>query len=248
MLQTGAKQLLHQAIQAELSSFMANFAGQTDQQGRPLVVRNGYLPQRKIVTGIGSIPIQVPKVRSRGDEAVCFRSSMLPPYVRRSKSVDVALPWLYLKGISAGDMKPALSALLGSESKGLSASVINRLKTQWHDDYEQWRRRRLDKDKWVYLWVDGIYSNLRDDDKLCALVVIGANAQGQKRLLAVEDGVRESKQSWREVLLDLQARGLKDFKLAIGDGALGFWAAVSEIYPDTKRQRCCGSQDSECPQ
>ena len=238
MLQTGARQLLHQAIEAELSTFMTAFSNQTDEQGRPLVVRNGYLPERDIVTGIGSIPVKMPKVRSRGDEPVCFRSSMIPPYVRRSISVDVALPWLYLKGVSAGDMKPALSALLGSESKGLSDSVIHRLKTQWYDDYEQWRKRTLSKDKWVYLWVDGIYSNIRGNDKLCALVVIGANSQGQKRLLAVDDGVRESKQSWREVLLDLKARGLDDFKLAIGDGALGFWSAVSEVYPDAKRQRC----------
>ena len=160
-------------------------------------------------------------------------------YIRRTKSLDVALPWLYLRGISTGNMKDALSSLLGDQAKGLSPSVVSRLKQQWLSEYQQWRQHSLTKEQWVYLWVDGIYSGLRGEDgKLCALVVIGVNSQGQKKLLAIEDGVRESKQSWREVLLDLKQRGLKSFKLAIGDGALGFWSALDEVYPTVKQQRC----------
>ena len=169
-----------------------------------------------------------------------FRSALVPPYVRRAKSVEAVLPWLYLHGVSTGNMQEALAALLGPEAAGLSASAVARLKACWTEEYRLWRRSKLSKDRWVYLWVDGIYSGLRaEDQRLCALVVIGVNERGQKKLLAIEDGVRESKQSWREVLLALKGRGLTiPPRLAVGDGALGFWAAVREIYPETRPQRC----------
>ena len=169
-----------------------------------------------------------------------FRSALVPPYVRRAKSVEAVLPWLYLHGVSTGNMQEALAALLGPEAAGLSASAVARLKGCWMEEYRSWRRAKLGRDRWVYWWVDGIYSGLRaEDQRLCALVVIGVNERGEKKLLALEDGVRESKQSWREVLLELKGRGLTiPPRLAVGDGALGFWAAVREIYPETRPQRC----------
>jgi len=190
-------------------------------------------------TGIGPISVKVPKVRSRDGEPVTFRSALVPPYVRKTRSLEAALPWLYLKGVSSGEMQAALEVLVGPEASGLSAATVSRLKKQWGEEYQAWCNSRLDKDEWVYLWVDGIHSGLRaEDTKLCALTVIGVNAQGKKQLLAIEDGARESTQSWREVLLKLQSRGMNVPKLAIGDGALGFWAALDEIYPQTRQQRC----------
>ena len=163
----------------------------------------------------------------------------MPPYVRKTASLEAAIPWLYLKGISTGDMQPALEVLVGPAAKGLSASTVARLKQIWREEYDIWRQRRLETDQWVYLWVDGIYSGLRaETQRLCALVVIGMNAHGEKHLLALEDGIRESTQSWREVLLNLKARGLVSPALAIGDGALGFWAALEEVFPGTRHQRC----------
>ena len=240
LLQTGAKQLIHKAVEAELAELLAQYAQVTDAEGRAAVVRNGHLPEREIVTGIGPVKVKVPKVRSRIDEQVVFRSTRVPPYVRRAKTLDAALPWLYLKGISTGQMQEALEVLVGPEAKGLSASVVSRLKSQWREDYAAWCQRRLDKDRWVYLWADGIYSGLRaEGSRLCALVVIGVNDRGEKHFLVIEDGVRESTQSWREVWLDLKHRGLETPpELAVGDGALGFWAALEEIYPPTRSQRC----------
>ncbi|GJL56740.1 MAG: IS256 family transposase [Nitrospirales bacterium] len=168
-----------------------------------------------------------------------FHSALVPPYVRKTRSLEAALPWLYLKGISTGEMQAALEVLVGPEAQGLSASTVARLKQTWRSDYETWRQRGLEKEDWVYLWVDGIYSGLRaDEHRLCALVVIGVTSQGEKQLLAIEDGGRESTQSWREVLLHLKARGLKAPTVAVGDGALGFWSALEEIYPTTRQQRC----------
>jgi putative transposase len=169
-----------------------------------------------------------------------FHSRLVPPYVRRAKSVEVALPWLYLHGISTGDMREALAALVGAEAVGLSAAVVARLKGRWMEEYRLWRSSKLGSERWVYLWVDGIYSGLRaEHERLCALVVIGVNERGQKKFLAIEDGVRESKQSWRELLIALKGRGLTiPPKLAVGDGALGFWAALEEVYPETRHQRC----------
>lgn len=240
LLRTGAKRLIQQAVEAELNELLTAHAGETNPEGRAAVVRNGYLPEREVMTGVGPVGVKVPKVRSRGEETVVFRSSLVPPYVRRAKTLDAALPWLYLKGISTGQMSEALEVLVGPEAKGLSASVVSRLKSTWYAEYEAWRESRLERDRWVYLWVDGIYSGLRaEGQKLCALVVIGVNERGHKRFLAIEDGVRESTQSWREVLLALKGRGLeRPPEVAVGDGALGFWAALDEVFPATRHQRC----------
>ncbi len=239
LIRMGAQQLIAQALTAEVADLLATYADQQDAQGHARVVRSGHHRPREIQTGIGPVTVQVPKVRSREGEAVTFRSALVPPYVRKTRSLEAALPWLYLKGISTGEMQGALEALVGPEAKGLSASTIARLKQVWREEYETWRQRRLDDDQWVYIWVDGIDSGLRaETQRLCALVVIGVNRQGEKHLLAIEDGVRESTQSWREVLLHLKARGMNAPALAVGDGAMGFWAAVEEIYPTTRQQRC----------
>lgn len=207
--------------------------------GRAGVVRNGYLPEREIQTGLGPVTVRIPKVRVKTGEPVTFRSALVPPYVRKTRSLEAALPWLYLKGVSSGEMEAALEVLVGPEAKGLSASTVSRLKQSWAQEYQEWQKSRLDKERWVYVWADGVYSGLRvEQTKLCALVVIGVNDRGEKRLLAIEDGVRESTQSWREVLLKLKARGLNVPRLAIGDGAMGFWAALEEVYGDTRQQRC----------
>ena len=215
MLKTGAQQLIHQAVQAELAVFMELYSNQSTGDGRASVVRNGYHPEREILTGIGSVPVKMPKVRCRDGKPVTFHSALVPPYVRKAKSVEASLPWLYLKGIS-------------------------RLKQEWGQEYQQWQHKPLDKDQWVYIWADGIYSGLRSEDtKLCALVIIGVNERGQKHFLAIEDGVRESTQSWREVLLKLKHRGMNAPQLAIGDGALGFWKALDEVYTATTRHQLC---------
>ena len=239
VLRIGAQQLLQQAVEIEVASFLSEFQERRLGNGRAAVVRSGHQPEREIQTGIGPLTVQVPKVRSRDGEPVTFRSALVPPYVRKTRSLEAALPWLYLKGVSSGEMQAALEVLVGPEASGLSAATVSRLKKQWGEEYQAWCNSRLDKDEWVYLWVDGIHSGLRaEDTKLCALTVIGVNAQGKKQLLAIEDGARESTQSWREVLLKLQSRGMNVPKLAIGDGALGFWAALDEIYPQTRQQRC----------
>lgn len=240
LLREGAQRLVAQAVQAEFEDFLARFSGERIEDGRSVVVRNGFQPEREVLTGLGPVAVRVPKARSRTGEPAVFHSRLVPPYVRRAKSVDAVLPWLYLHGVSTGNMQEALGALLGPEAAGLSAPVVARLKNRWMEEYRLWRRAKLGKDRWVYLWVDGVYSGIRaEDERLCALVVIGVNERGQKKLLAIEDGVRESKQSWREVLLALKGRGLAiPPSLAVGDGALGFWAALREIYPETRQQRC----------
>lgn len=239
LIRSGAQQLLTQALQAEVTDLLATYADQRNEQGRARVVLSGHHPKRDIQTGIGPVTVQVPKVRSRQGKPVTFHSALVPPYVRKTASLEAAIPWLYLKGISTGEMQPALEVLVGPEAKGLSASTVARLKQIWREEYVSWRHRRLDADQWVYIWVDGIYSGLRaEEQRLCALVVIGMNAHGEKHLLAIEDGIRESTQSWREVLLNLKARGLAAPALAIGDGALGFWGALEEIFPGTRHQRC----------
>ena len=239
LIRTGARRLIAQGLEVEVSELLARFCGVQDEQGRAAVVRNGYQPEREIQTGVGPVTVQVPKVRSRTGEPVVFRSALVPPYVRKSASLEAALPWLYLKGISTGEMQSALEALLGPQAKGLSPATVSRLKQHWGEEYEVWRQKRWDKDRWVYIWVDGIYSGLRaEQQRLCALVVVGVNERGEKHFLAIEDGVRESTQSWREVLLGLKHRGLPAPELAVGDGALGFWAALEEVYPQTRQQRC----------
>lgn len=239
LLRYGARELLVKAIKAELEEVMTAFEGQKTSEGRSRVVRSGYHPQREILTGIGKVEVQVPKIRARQGEPVSFNSSLVPPYVRKSKSLEAAIPYLYLKGISTGQMQVALEALCGENAKGLSPSTVSRLKQSWEQEYKDWACRKI-TGQWVYIWADGIYSSLRGDEgRLCCLVVIGVDAYGKKQFLAIEDGVRESTQSWREVLLSLKQRGLTTSpKLAIGDGALGFWAAISEIYPKTIHQRC----------
>lgn len=239
VIRAGARKLIAQALEAEVTELLSAFGDQHDANGRARVVRNGYQPEREIQTGIGPVMVQVPKVRSRQGHAVRFHSALVPPYVRKSRSLEAALPWLYLKGISTGEMQAALEVLVGPEAKGLSASTVARLKQTWRAEYEAWRQRRFDQDRWVYIWVDGIYSGLRaEHQRLCALVVIGVNEHGEKHLLALEDGLRESTQSWREVLVDLQARGMNPPELAIGDGAMGFWTALGELSPTTRQQRC----------
>ena len=240
LLRQGARQLLAQAVEAELEAFLASYSGLEDEQGRRAVVRNGYLPERQVTTGIGEISVRVPKTRDRSGSGVHFRSSLIPPYLKRAKSVETLLPVLYLKGISTGDFQEALEALLGEDAKGLSATTISRLKSVWQSEYEAWTKRNLSQSRYVYLWADGIYFNVRsDDDKQCILVLIGASANGTKEFVAISDGYRESEQSWLEVLVSLKARGLHTApKLAIGDGALGFWKALSQVYGSTRHQRC----------
>lgn len=239
LIRDGAQHLIAEAVQAELEELLESLSTQRTAAGRRRVVRNGHHPAREVLTGVGPVEVQVPKVRAREGEPVSFHSCLVPPYIRRSASLDAAIPWLYLRGVSSGQMRSALEALVGRQAKGLSAHVVTRLKREWEHEYKSWGQRRLD-DEWVYLWADGIYSGLRGDaGKLCVLVVIGVNARGQKHFLAIEDGVRESKQSWREVLLELKRRGLgRPAKLAVGDGALGFWSALEEVYPTTRQQRC----------
>lgn len=239
MLRAGAQQLIQQAVEAELQDLLAQHAQSRTDAGTAGVVRNGYLPERDLQTSLGPVPIKIPKVRSKTGEPVTFRSALVPPYIRKTKTLEAALPWLYLKGISTGEMGSALEVLVGPDAKGLSASTVSRLKQVWSQEYDSWNERRLDKDHWVYLWADGVYSGLRaEQTKLCALVIIGVNERGEKHFLAIEDGVRESTQSWREVLLNLKSRGLNVPKLAIGDGAMGFWAALEEVLPETRQQRC----------
>ncbi len=239
LLRNGARRLIAEALEAEVTELLEGFRGRQDEQGHAVVVRNGYQPEREVQSGIGPVTVKVPKVRSRGGEVVVFRSALVPPYVRKTASLEAALPWLYLKGISTGEMQAALEALVGPQAQGLSASTVSRLKRRWAAEYDVWRRRRWDCDRWVYIWADGIYSGLRAErQRLCALVVVGVNERGEKHFLAIEDGVRESTQSWREVLLGLKQRGLQAPELAVGDGALGFWAALEEIFPKTRQQRC----------
>jgi putative transposase len=240
LLRQGARGLIEKAVEAELQLLLDQYGNVTDLSGRRAVVRNGYLPEREILTGLGAVPVRVPKVRDRSGSGVKFNSALVPPYVRKAQRVEAALPWLYLRGISTGDMQEALSVLLGEDAKGLSPAVVSRLKAQWSEDYLDWNRRDLSEERYVYVWADGIYSALRGEDgRLCLLILIGVNEQGEKRLLALSDGYRESKASWLGLIQDLQARGLKTPpSLAVGDGALGFWAALDEAWPQTRCQRC----------
>ena len=246
VVRSGAQQILQQAIEAEVQEFLQQHQDRRDAQGNRLVVRNGHQPARKIVTGAGALEVRQPRVRDNSPakgERVQFSSAILPAYLRRSKSIEEFIPWLYLRGISTGDFSEALHKLLGEPAKGFSPNVIVRLKEQWTAEYEQWSRRSLAGKQYVYLWADGIHVNVRLEDtenkQQCLLVLMGATAEGHKELLAVQDGYRESTQSWTELLVDLQRRGLtRAPKLATGDGALGFWAALRMVYPETREQRC----------
>ena len=246
VVRQGAQQMLQKAVEAEVKLFLEEHQDRRDEHGRRLVVGNGYKPTRRIMTAAGALEVREPRVRDNSPakhERVHFSSALLPPYLRRSKAIEEFIPWLYLKGISTGDFSEALQTLLGEQVSGLSPNVIVRLKEQWTAEYEEWSRRDLTGKQYVYIWADGIYVNIRLEDtenkRQCLLVVMGATADGYKELLAVMDGYRESEQSWHELLIDLKQRGLTLApQLATGDGALGFWAALRKVYPETREQRC----------
>jgi transposase-like protein len=242
VLRQGAQQMLAQAIEAEVTEWIETHAAVRDEQGHRQVVRNGHLPARTITTGVGPVEVRQPRVhdRRRGEDAQQFHSKILPPYLRKAKSIEELIPWLYLKGISTGDFSEALAALVGPDCPGLSATTVTRMKTVWETEYEAWHKRDLSGKQYVYVWADGVHFNIRlEDDRTCILVLIGATAEGTKELIAVVDGYRESAQSWTTLLLDVKARGLVIApKLATGDGALGFWKALAQVFPATREQRC----------
>jgi transposase-like protein len=243
ILRAGARQLLTQAIEAEVSAMLADYDDLRTEDGRRRVVRHGHGPERVILTGIGPVAVRRPKVRDRageGEERIRFTSAILPRFARRARSLDAVLPTLYLRGLSSGDFQEALEALVGKDAPSLSPQAISRLKAEWRAEYEQWRGRDLSARRYVYFWVDGIYLQGRmEDEKQCILVIIGATPEGRKDLVGFQSGFRESTQSWRELLNDLKGRGLEAGpELAVGDGALGFWAAIDEVYPGARHQRC----------
>ncbi|SEE72848.1 Transposase (or an inactivated derivative) [Rhizobiales bacterium GAS191] len=243
VLRNGARALLAQAVEAEVASVLMRQSAELTEDGRQRLVRHAHLPEREIMTGIGPVAVRCPRVRDRvgeGADRIRFSSTILPPYARRSKSLEVLLPVLYLKGISSGDFEEALVALLGKNAGGLSASTIGRLKEAWSEEHARWSKRDLSAERYVYFWVDGIHVQARlEDEAQCLLVIIGATPEGKKELVGLTDGVRESAQSWRELLLDLRRRGLAMApQLAVADGALGFWQAVEEVWPKTRGQRC----------
>ena len=248
ILREGAARLLAQAVEAEVTDYIDRHALVRDAQGHRMVVRNGHLPRREIQTGIGAVQVRQPRVNDRrideDGQRFRFSSEILPKYLRKTRSIEELIPWLYLKGISTGDFSEALIALLGPEAPGLSASTVVRLKAVWQQEYEAWSRRSLTGKRYVYFWVDGVYFNVRlggdeGHNRQCILVVVGATPEGKKEVVAIQDGYREGEQSWRELLLDLKARGLTEApRLAVGDGALGFWAALRKVFGETREQRC----------
>jgi transposase-like protein len=242
LLRCGARKLLAEAIEAEVAAWIDGHADLRDGAGRRQVVRNGSSPERAIQTGLGDVEVKQPRVHDRRPpgERERFTSAILPPYLKRTRSLDELIPWLYLKGVSTGDFSEALAALLGPEAPGLSATSITRLKATWEGEYDAWSERSLAGKRYVYVWADGVHFNIRlEQDRQCILVLMGATAEGRKELIAVADGYRESEQSWKELLLDCKARGLTiEPSLAIGDGALGFWKAVGQVWPSTRPQRC----------
>lgn len=228
-----------------MAAFLGRHSDLRTENGLARIVRHGHLPEREILTGLGPLAVRQPRVRDRGVAAgdpkrIRFNSALLPPYARRTKSLDVLLPILYLRGLSTGDFQEALAALLGKDAPGLSASTISRLKEMWSDEHDRWRRRDLSARRYVYVWADGIYLQARlDEEKQCILVLIGATPEGRKELIGFTDGARESAQDWRELLLDLKRRGLAaPPRLAVADGALGFWKALGELWPTAAEQRC----------
>lgn len=238
----GARQMLALALEAEVAEYIERHAGQIDEWGHRLVVRNGQGRARRVTCGAGTLEIKAPRVndkrRDEGGDRIRFTSKILPPYMRRSPKVAEVLPVLYLRGLSTGDFKEALPILLGEDAAGLSATTITRLTCEWEEDYKSFRSRDLADEEYVYVWADGVHFNVRlEDDRLCTLVVIGARTDGTKDLIAVEDGYRESSESWRELLRDLKRRGMRAPVVAVGDGALGFWAAVRDVWPKTREQR-----------
>ena len=242
VLHHGATQMLAQAIQAEVAAYLEARSHLRDDAGRQQVVRNGSLPQRTILTGIGPVEVKQPRVQDRRppEQREKFSSAILPPYLRKTKSIEELIPWLYLKGVSTGDFSEALAALLGPDAKGLSPNTVTRLKAVWQQEYDAWSQRSLAGKHYVYVWADGVHFNIRlEQDRQCILVLMGATADGKKELIAVSDGYRESEQSWKALLLDCQARGMTIAPtVAVGDGALGFWKALRQVFPTTREQRC----------
>jgi len=242
ILRDGAQRLLTEAIEAEVAEWIQTHRHNLNERGHHQVVRNGHLPERTLMTGVGPVATVQPRVLDRrsAEEAEPFSSKILPPYLRKTKSIEELIPWLYLKGISTGDFSEALAALVGPQAKGLSASTITRLKEVWQGEFQEWTQRALKEKEYVYVWADGVHFNIRlEEDRQCILVLMGATADGHKELIAVTDGYRESEQSWKALLLDVKARGLVvDPKLATGDGALGFWKALGQVFPTCREQRC----------
>jgi len=242
ILRDGAQRLLTEAIEAEVAEWIQTHRHNLNERGHHQVVRNGHLPERTLMTGVGPVTVKQPRVLDRrsAEEAEPFSSKILPPYLRKTKSIEELIPWLYLKGISTGDFSEALAALVGPQAKGLSASTITRLKEVWQGEFQEWTQRALKEKEYVYVWADGVHFNIRlEEDRQCILVLMGATADGHKELIAVTDGYRESEQSWKALLLDVKARGLVvDPKLATGDGALGFWKALGQVFPTCREQRC----------
>ncbi len=244
VLRAGARQLLAQAVELEVQAFLAERAASQLPDGRARLVRHGHGPEREVQTGIGPVAVSRPKVRDRGagesGERIRFTSAILPRWARRTRSLDALLPTLYLRGISTGDFQEALSALLGKDAPNLSPSVVGRLTAEWQADYDRWQERDLSARRYVYVWADGVYMQARMEERAeCMLVLIGATPEGRKELVGFQIGVRESAQSWRELLVDVKRRGLAIApEIAVGDGALGFWKALDEVLPTTRHQRC----------
>lgn len=243
ILRQGAIKLLAHALETEIEIFINHYKDLTDEMGRQRIVCNGHMPEREIQTGIGAVPVKAPRVRDRHAKAfksIKFSSNILPPYLRKTKSMEQLNPLLYLKGVSTSDFTDSLAALVGEDAPGLSATTISRLKTVWEQDFQVWQKRDLSDKHYVYFWVDGIYCNVCMDDKQCLLVIIGATEDGKKELAAIDGGFRESELSWPHLLTDLKSRGLKTApKLCVADGSLGFWKALSKVYPNFRWQRCC---------
>lgn len=243
ILRNGARSLLVQAVEAEVADWLGHHRSLTTEDGRQRLVRHGHLPEREIMTGIGPVAVRQPRVRDRAanaEERIRFSSAILPPYARRTKSLEVLIPILYLKGVSTGQFGEALAALLGPDTGGLSASTVARLKDTWSHEHVIWSKRDLSAKRYVYFWADGIHVQARlEDNAQCLLVIIGATPEGKKELVGLIDGVRESALSWKQLLLDLKRRGLESGpQLAVADGALGFWQAIEEVWPKTRAQRC----------
>ncbi len=241
----GARRMLAAALRAEADAFVAQYAEETLPDGRQRVVRHGYGPERSILTGIGALDVQRPKVRDRApdvpaEKKIRFSSAILPKWARRSRSLDALLPVLYLRGISMGNFQEALAAILGKDAPNLSPDVVSRLTGEWQQEYDRWQRRDLSARRYVYIWADGVYLQARMEPQAeCMLVILGATPEGKKELVGFQVGLRESAQSWRELLIDIKARGLAvPPEIAVGDGAMGFWKALDEVFPGTRHQRC----------